>query len=98
MGKFISANKNIRRKELVENRHNFYLSFFDNKQGYEEKYINGFWLVKQWNPERRHHQVSLYTEESFKRYNEQRQLASLEKKIIEISKLPSWGNADRGKQ
>lgn len=67
MKKFTSYNKNKRKGEQVETRHNFYLSFFDKSRGYEEKLVNGFWLVKQWNPERNQPQVSLYSQKSFKK-------------------------------
>ena len=34
-------------KKDPKDRIKFYLSFFDKKEHYEEKNVNGFWLVKQ---------------------------------------------------
>lgn len=65
---FISSNRGRRKKRLLENRHNFYLSFFSGESKYEEKEINGFWLVKSWNPEKNCYQASLFDQESFSRY------------------------------
>ncbi len=72
MQKFISTNKKTKRAKLVENRNNFYLSFFDaeNKNYPQEIQVNGFWLIKSWNPERNQPQVSLYTEESYKKFKQ----------------------------
>ena len=53
-----------------EARNDFYLSFFDDKKEYEEKEINGFWLVRTFNPVTNKCQVMLYTRESFKAYKE----------------------------
>lgn len=66
--KFVSTNKKKRKKLLIETRHNFYLTFFDDDEEYAEKEVNGYWLVKQWNPEMNRPQVSLYSKESFKKY------------------------------
>ena len=47
----------------------FLLSFF-NDNGYEEKQVNGFWLVKQWNGNTKDWQVAIYTNQSFTKYKE----------------------------
>lgn len=48
-------------------RRKFLLSFFDG-EGYEEKNVNGFWLVKSKSPDGWF--VSIYTEDSFKKYKQ----------------------------
>ena len=40
--------RNTMGKEQTESRRQFLLTFFD-KEGYEEKEVNGFFLVKKWN-------------------------------------------------
>ena len=50
-----------------ENRQNFLLTFFQG-EGYEEKEVNGYWLVKQWNGNTKNWQVAIYTKESFENY------------------------------
>ena len=70
MHKFFSSNKNPRKKEQVETRNNFYLSFFDDGTQYEEKEVNGFWLVKTYNPKAGCFQAFLYSRTSFMKYKE----------------------------
>lgn len=67
---FISVNKKNSKRLKTEARNNFYLSFFNNPLDglYEEIKINGFWLVKQWNPEKNQPQCALYTQESYDKY------------------------------
>jgi len=67
---FTSRNKKEKKRILTETRNNFYLSFFDNvsPQEYAEKEVNGFWIVKQWNPELQQPQCALYSPETFQRY------------------------------
>ncbi|GEM_PF-3543894 len=43
----------------------FLQSFFNEKQGYEEKEVNGFWLIKQFNSQQNKWQVAIYTKEAF---------------------------------
>ena len=54
-------------KKRNQNRHTFLLTFFDQPEGdhYEEKPLNGFWLIKQWNGGTHSWQVAIYTEEAF---------------------------------
>ena len=60
----------MKNKEKYNNsRHNFLLSFFEDN-GYEEKEVNDFWLIKQWNGHTQKWQVAIFTKESFKRYKE----------------------------
>lgn len=46
----------------------FYMSFFSNEEGYEEKKINGFWLIKHWDGNNESWFVSLFSEESYRNY------------------------------
>jgi len=48
-------------------RNKFLLSFFSEDK-YQEKEVNGFWLVKQFNSGNGKWQVAVYTKESFKSY------------------------------
>jgi hypothetical protein len=57
-------------------RQQFLLSFF-NGEGYQEKEVNGFWLVKHWNGDARRWQVAIYTPEAFERYQSKTPLPSL---------------------
>lgn len=52
---------------LAKNRQEFLLSFFSDN-GYEEKEVNGFWLVKQHNGNTGNWQVAIYSKEAFERY------------------------------
>lgn len=64
----VSRNKKLNKKIQTETRNNFYLSFFKNKSEYQEKEINGFYLVKSYNTETRQCQGSLYNKDSFNQY------------------------------
>ena len=50
----------------------FLLSFFD-KDKYQEKEVNGFWLIKQFNSNNGKWQVAIYSQESFKNYKSYKQ-------------------------
>ncbi len=55
-------------KNTRDVRLEFYMSFFDQEEGYEEKEVNGFWLIKQWQGNENKWKVSLYPKESYKNY------------------------------
>ena len=59
-----------------KNRQDFLLTFFIqiSTEYYEEKEVNGFWLVKSFNGGTGNWQVSIYTRESFKRYQDYNRL------------------------
>lgn len=63
MGKYNREHK----KQLLDNRRLFLLSFFEEDQ-YEEKEVNGWWLVKQWDGNKKDWTVFLYSQESYKKY------------------------------
>lgn len=50
-----------------QTKKDFLLSFF-NKDQYQEKSVNGFWLIKSINGETGKWRVAIFTEESFKNY------------------------------
>jgi len=50
-----------------KNKHDELLKHFTG-DGYEEKCVDGVWLVKQWNGNTKRWQVAQFSEESFKRY------------------------------
>ena len=54
-------------KELNKNYRSFLKTFFE-EEGYQEKEVNGYWLVKSVNGETEREHVSLYTQASYKRY------------------------------
>lgn len=56
-------------KKESKNKQNFLLSFFEDN-GYEEKMVNDFYLVKNWNGNTKTWQVGIYTKDSFKLYKE----------------------------
>lgn len=49
---------------LENHRQAFYLTFFNTKEGYEEKEVNGYFLVKHWNGNTKEWVVALYSKES----------------------------------
>ncbi len=55
------------KKERRNTSNSFLLSFFD-KEGYEEKEVNGFWLIKSKNGNTGKYQVALYSKESYENY------------------------------
>lgn len=55
-------------KDKSLNRQAFLLTFFDKEPKYQEKKVNGFWLIKQFNGDTKNWQVAVFTEESFKSY------------------------------
>jgi len=56
-------------KNTNEVRRQFYLSFFDKEEGYEEQAIHGdLWLIKQWDGQLARWTVHLYSEESYQNY------------------------------
>lgn len=65
--KKIKLAKIEKSEENNKNRMGFLLSFFDG-EGYEEKKVNGFWLIKHWNGNIKAWRVSIYTEESHEKY------------------------------
>ena len=48
-------------------RHQFLLTFFDPEERYQEKEVNGFFLVKQFNKLQMTWEVAIYTKESFQK-------------------------------
>lgn len=48
-----------------KNRQEFLLRFFDNANKYEEKEINGFMLIKQFNSKSLKWEVAIYTQKSY---------------------------------
>ena len=51
-------------------RREFLLTFFNHSgiDKYEEKEINGYWLVKEFNGDTKRWQVAIFTKESFEKY------------------------------
>lgn len=49
-------------------RQAFLKTFFD-EDGYQEKEVNGFWLVQHYNGDTGGLEIAIYTKESFKNYN-----------------------------
>lgn len=56
------------KQKMSKQRHSFLLTFFDNTTIYEEKQVNGFWLVKHLNGNTNTLEVNIYTPDSFKVY------------------------------
>lgn len=53
-------------KRRSRTRHDFLLTFFDEKSGYATKEVNGFILVKQWNGNTNSWNVAIYTPKAFR--------------------------------
>lgn len=69
-----------RKQHLNQQRQDFLLSFFEQEEDhYEEKEINGFWLVKQYNGNADKWQVAIFPEENFKQYQQKIQYPLLSK-------------------
>ena len=70
----ISSNKKQRKKEQTENRNNFYLSFFEEKDAtsYAEKEVNGYWIVRSYNTDSKQTQAALYSQDSFRKYKSEK--------------------------
>jgi len=60
-------------KKTSNRQQEFLLSFFDTS-GYQEKFVNNFWLVKQWNGNNQRWQVAIFTKESFEKYKKYKEL------------------------
>ena len=60
-------------KKTSNRQQEFLLSFFDTN-GYQEKLVNNFWLVKQWNGNNQRWQVAIFTKESFEKYKKYKEL------------------------
>ena len=57
--------------KLKNNRQNFLLTFFEQEtEQYEEKEVNGWWLIKQWNGGAKKWEVHIYPRESYRNYNQ----------------------------
>ena len=66
------------KKEKNQTRRDFLLTFFDKStDGYQEQFVNGFWLIRQISGYNDKPIVAIYTEESFKRYQEAKKNYSL---------------------
>lgn len=50
----------------------FYLTFFEEVEGYDEQEVNGFWLIKQFDGNTKKWTVHLYSKESYKNYKKGR--------------------------
>lgn len=61
-----------------ENRRQFLLTFFDKENGYTEKEINGFWLIKHWNGNSKKWVVDIYTQKSYNNYKNAKQKLCLD--------------------
>ena len=59
-------NKEKIRANNVKRR--FLLTFFSPEDKYEEREINGFWLIKSYDRKRDRWQVGIYTQESYFNY------------------------------
>ncbi len=57
----------LKQKKDNKVRQDFLLTFFE-QDIYQEKEVNGFWLIKQWNSDAQKWQVAIYTKESFSNY------------------------------
>lgn len=61
-----NKSKNKVQERII--RQNFLFTFFSEREGYEELNINGFWLVKHWDGNKKDWAVSLYSAQSFESY------------------------------
>jgi hypothetical protein len=57
------------KEKAAKVRQAFLLTFFDS-EGYEEKEVNGYWLVRSINGATGNPQVAVFSQESFKNYKE----------------------------
>lgn len=58
-------------KESIQRKQKFLLTFF-NEDKYQEKEVNGFWLIKQWNKDKGKWQVAIYSKEKYQNYKAQK--------------------------
>lgn len=66
-------------------RHNFLLTFFkQDGDSYEEKEVNGFWLIKQWNAGNKSWEVAIYTNKSYQKKQNYFELKEQENHLNEI--------------
>jgi hypothetical protein len=57
-----------KQKQLINaRRHKFLLTFFDPKEEYQVREVNGYYLTKQWNGNTKRWEVAIYTPESWER-------------------------------
>lgn len=76
----------LNKKKENKVRQEFLLSFFkeqNQNEHYEEKEINGFWLIKQKNNDNNSWQVAIYSQESYKNYKEYK---------INLAKIQNYEN------
>ena len=71
-------------KQNRDTRIDFYLTFFENKEGYEEKEVNGYFLVKYWAG----HSwgVALYSKDSFNKMKRAQQQFAEQKQQMDFLK------------
>lgn len=55
-------------KKTSASRMTFLMTFFENEEGYEELEVNGFWLIKQFNGNKKVWEVHIYPAESYANY------------------------------
>lgn len=63
------------KQKREQTRRDFLLSFFSDQplsgeEHYEEKQVNDFWLIKQWDGVQERWQVAIFSQESFDRRKE----------------------------
>ena len=61
--------KNTNKKSTNEQKRLFLLTFFEGEDKYEEKEVNGWWLVKHWDGNIKRWTVTLYSKESIDRFH-----------------------------
>lgn len=76
------SNK-TKKKQYNQSRQDFLLTFFD-CEDYQEKFVNGFWLIKQFNGDTDNWQVAIFTKDSFKSYSESRKKSDVLKREDEM--------------
>lgn len=64
---FRMSRKTEKIAALNKNRQAFLMTFFNKPDKYEEKEVNGFILIKQFNGDTQVWQVAIYTKEAFKK-------------------------------
>lgn len=57
-------------QEREHTRRKFLLSFFDEESGYEERCVNGFWLIKQFEAKLNLWIVAIYKPEAYRKRKE----------------------------
>lgn len=77
-----------KQKKISNNTSEFLMTLMNDKETYQEKEVNGFWLIKKWNGNIKKWEVNVFTNESYRNYKRgQEKFAEMQQGIDFINSI-----------